>query len=70
MAKFIRVEKPEGYAETAAEEISYYVNVEMVRYVAQNPQNPDRCSIRLVGDEHALHINESAVSFIGRAAAN
>ena len=67
MAKFIKVEKPEGYAETATEETSYYVTVEMVRYVAQNPRNPDRSSIRLVGDEHVLQINESAASFASRA---
>lgn len=67
VAKFIRVEKPEGYAETAAEETSYYVNVDMIRYIAQDPQNPDRSSIRLVGDEHAIHINESAASFVSRA---
>ena len=47
---------------------SFYINVEMIRYVAQNAQNPDRSSIRFIGDEHALQINESAASFISRAA--
>ena len=70
MAKFVQVEKPEGYAETATEETSYCINVELVRYIAQNPQNADRSSIRSVGDENVLHINKSAASFVNRAGAD
>ena len=70
MAKFILVRSPAGeFSESRIEEGSFYINVEMIRYVAQNAQNQDRSSIRFTGDEHALQINESAASFIGRTAA-
>ena len=68
MAKFILVQTPTGeFSESRTVEGSFYINVEMIRYVAQNAQNPDRSSIRFIGDEHALPINESAASFISRA---
>ena len=69
MAKFILVRSPIGeFSESRIVEGSFYINVEMIRYVAQNAQNPDRSSIRFLGDEHALQINESAASFVSRAA--
>jgi hypothetical protein len=69
MAKFILVRTPAGeFSESRTEEGSFYINVEMIRYVAQNAQNPDRSSIRFTGDEHALQINESAANFVSRAA--
>ena len=69
MAKFILVRSPVGeFSESRTEEGSFYINVEMIRYVGQNAQNPDRSSIRFIGDEHALQINESAASFVSRAA--
>jgi hypothetical protein len=69
MAKFILVRTPAGeFSESRTEEGSFYINVEMIRYVAQNAQNPDRSSIRFIGDEHALQINESSASFVSRAA--
>jgi hypothetical protein len=68
MAKFILVRSPAGeFTESRTEEGSFYINVEMIRYVAQNAQNPDRSSIRFIGDEHALQINESAASIVSRA---
>jgi len=68
MAKFMLVQSPEGeFSESRIVEGSFYINVEMIRYVAQNAQNPDRSSIRFLGDEHALQINESAASFVSRA---
>jgi len=68
MAKFILVRSPAGeFSESRTEEGSFYINVEMIKYVAQNAQNPDRSSIRFIGDEHALQINESAASFASRA---
>ena len=68
MAKFILVRSPAGeFSESRTEEGTFYINVEMIRYVAQNAQNPDRSSIRFTGDEHALQINESAASFVDRA---
>jgi hypothetical protein len=67
MAKFIEVQLPSGvFSESTTPESIFYVNVETVKYVAQNPQNPDRSSIRFIGDEHALQIGESAASFISR----
>ena len=71
MAKFILVQSPTGYdSESRVAETSFYINVEMVRYVGQNAQNPDRSSIRFIGDEHALPIAESAASFVSRADAD
>jgi hypothetical protein len=71
MAKFILVRSPSGeFSESRTEEGSFYINVEMIRYVAQNAQNPDRSSIRFTGDEHALQISESAANFVSRVAAS
>jgi hypothetical protein len=71
MAKFIQVQLPSGaFSESSVPETDFYINVDTVRYVAQNPTNPDRASIRFIGDEHALHISESAASFVNRAGAN
>ena len=67
MAKFILVRSPAGEFSERTEEGSFYINVEMIRYVAQNAQNPDRSSIRFTGDEHALQISESAASFVARS---
>jgi hypothetical protein len=70
MAKFILVRSPTGeFSESRTEEGSFYINVETIRYVTQNAQNPDRSSIRFIVDEHALPISESAASFISRATA-
>ena len=69
MAKFILVRSPAGeFSESRTEEGSFYINVEMIRYVAQNAQNPDRCSVRFLSDEHALQISESAANFVSRVA--
>ena len=71
MAKFILVQAPAGeFSERRTEEGSFFVNVETIRYVTQNAQNPDRSSIRFLGDEHALQISESAASFVGRVSAS
>ena len=70
MAKFILVRSPAGeFSESRTEEGSFFVNIETIRYVTQNAQNPDRSSIRFIGDEHALPISESAASFISRVGA-
>ena len=70
MARFILVQSPEGeFSERRTEEGSFFVNVETVRYVAQNAQNPGQSLIRFLGDEHALQISESAESFVRRASA-
>lgn len=71
MAKFIQVRVPAGtYSESTIEETNYYVNVDLIRYVAQNTQNPDRSSIRFVSDDRAMQIGESAASFVRRACAD
>ena len=71
MAKFILVQTPMGeYRETKTDLGSFYINVAMIKYVAQNAQNPDRSSIRFIGDESALPIDESAASFVSRASAD
>jgi hypothetical protein len=71
MAKFILVQSPAGeYSETKTDSGSFYINVEMIKYVAQNAQNADRSSLRFIGDEHALPIDESAANFISRAKAD
>ena len=68
MAKFILVQSPTGeYSETKTDSGSFYINVEMIKYIAQNAQNQDRSSLRFIGDEHALPIGESAASFISRS---
>ena len=59
MAKFIKVQ--------SYDKSTYYINVEAVRHVLQNPQQADRSLIRFVGDEHTLAIDESAASFVSRA---
>jgi hypothetical protein len=71
MAKFIEVQLSSGaFSESAIPETIFYINVETVRYVAQNPHDPNRSSIHLIGDEHAHQINESAASFVNRVGAN
>ena len=71
MAKFTLVQSPAGeFSESRTVEGSFFVNVETIRYVAQNAQNPDRSAIRFLGDEHALQINESAASFVERVSAS
>jgi hypothetical protein len=71
MAKFILVQSPTGeYSESKTDSGNFYVNVEMIKYVAQNAQNPNRSSIRFIGDEHALPIDESSSSFVNRAGTN
>ena len=64
MAKFIQAHSP------TEKNVSYYINVETVRYVAQNTQHEDRSLIRFVGDEHTLAISEAAASFVSRACAD
>jgi hypothetical protein len=66
MSKFIRVKAAPGYSESLIEKPDYYVNVELITFVLQDPQNPDRSSLRLVGSDQALHISESAESFLSR----
>ena len=69
MAKFILVQAPAGeFSESRTQEGSFYINIETIRFVAQNAQNPDRSSIRFIGDEHAMQINESAANFVSRVA--
>ena len=71
MAKFILVQAPTGeYSETKTDSGSFYINAAMIKYVAQNAQNPDRSSIRFIGDERALPIDKSAASFVSRASAD
>ena len=63
MPKFLQVR-------TAGENIPYYINVEMVRYVLQNTQHADRSSVQFDGDHgdpHMMCIGESAASFVTRA---
>ena len=66
MPKFIRVKAAPGHSESLIEEQDYYVNVEQITFVSQNPQSPDRSSLRFVGSDHAMHISESAESFLSR----
>jgi hypothetical protein len=67
MAKFIHVQVPtERYTGMTADLEGYYINIDAIRYVAQNAQNQDRCSIHFVGAEASLMILESAASFVGR----
>jgi hypothetical protein len=61
MAKFILVQSPDNH--------SYYINVEMVEYVAQNAKTVDLSAIHFVGERH-LPISESAASFVNRVGAN
>ena len=63
MPKFIRVKAAPGYSESLIEEQDYYANVELTTFVLQDPQNPDRSSLCLVGSDQAMHICESAESF-------
>ena len=60
MAKFIQVQSPENH--------SYYINLETIKYVAQNAKTADLSAIYFVG-EHHLPIGESAASFISRVGA-
>jgi hypothetical protein len=67
MAKFIQIQVPtERYTGSERDLESYYVNVETIRFVWQNAQNPDRSSIHFIGSEHSLPILESAASFVSR----
>ncbi len=67
MAKFIQVHSPtERYTGNKRDLDSYYINVETIRFVAQNAQNEDLSSIHFIGSEHSLLIVESAASFISR----
>jgi hypothetical protein len=67
MAKFIQIQVPtERYTGSARDLDSYYINVEAIRFVAQNAQNPDRSSIHFVGGEHSLQLLESAANFVKR----
>ena len=50
MAKFIQVQSPDNH--------SYYINVETIKYVAQNAKTADLSAIYFVG-EHHLPIGES-----------
>jgi hypothetical protein len=71
MAKFIHVQVPtERYTGMTSDLESFYINVEAIRYVAQNVQNQDRCSIHFVGAEASLQVLESAASFVRRVDAN
>jgi hypothetical protein len=58
MAKFTQVQSPDNH--------TYYVNVEAIKYVAQNAKTPELAAIYFVG-EHHMPINESAANFVGRA---
>ena len=60
MAKFIKVQS------TAHSHLTYFINVEMVKYVVQNAQVLDQSSVRIIGDEHPIAISESAASLIDR----
>jgi hypothetical protein len=69
MSKFIHVKMPAGQSERLIEEQEdYYVNLDLITLVSQNPQNPDRSSLRFVGSDHVMHITESAENFLSRAA--
>ena len=58
MAKFIEVK--------SVENMILYLNVDTIRYVAQHPQRENHCSIRFVGEQSPLPIDESAASIIRR----
>jgi hypothetical protein len=67
MARFIQILVPtERYTGSERDLESYYINVEAIRFVAQNAQNPNRSSIHFIGDEHSLAILESAANFVSR----
>jgi hypothetical protein len=71
MAKFIEIQVPtERYTGDARDLEIYHVNVDSIRYVAQNAQNPDRSSIHFIGAERSLQILESAAHFVNRLDAN
>jgi hypothetical protein len=59
MKKFIKVQ-------STAQHQTYFINVEMVKYVVQNAQALEQSSVRLIGDEHPIAITESAASFFDR----
>jgi hypothetical protein len=59
MTKFIKVQ-------STAQHLTYFINVEMVKYVVQNAQVLDQSSVRIIGDEHPIAISESAASLIDR----
>jgi hypothetical protein len=67
MTKFVHIQVPtERYTGSTRDLDSYYINVESIRYVAQNAQNPERSSIHFIGSEHSLLILESAANFVNR----
>ena len=66
MAKFIQI-RSQGLSDTVTIEHDFYINVEMVKYVEQNTQNPNRSALMFINDEYSLPIGESAASFINRA---
>ena len=71
MAKFIHVQVPtDRYTGSASDLEQIHINVEAIRYVAQNAQNPERCSIHFIGGEYSLLILESAADFLSRVDAN
>jgi hypothetical protein len=71
MAKFIQIQSPtERYTGGARDLDSYFINVETIRFVAQNSQNLERSSIHFIGSEHSLQILESAASFVSRLEAD
>jgi hypothetical protein len=65
MAKFIQI-RSQGLSDSVTTEHDFYINVEMVKYVEQNPQNPNRSLLRFLNDEYSLPIAESAASFVSR----
>jgi hypothetical protein len=71
MAKFLQIQVPtERYTGSARDLETYYINVESIRYVAQNTQNPERSSIHFIGSEHSLLVLESAANFVNRLDVN
>jgi hypothetical protein len=71
MAKFIQIQVPtERYTGDARDLESYHVNIDSIRYVAQNAQNPQRASIHFIGAERSLQILESAAIFVNRLSAS
>jgi hypothetical protein len=67
MPKFVQVSVAAGtYSEAATEDETVYINIEQIKYVVQNQQNQNHSSIHFVGDDHPLHISESATSLLDR----
>jgi len=66
MAKFIRVKTVSGQSDSLMQERDYYVNVDLITIVSQNPTSPDRSLLHFVGSDHGIHITESAENFFSR----